>query len=104
MTMPTLPAMPSMSNGRYKPTRPCACGCGAPTKSMWYPGHDGRATGWSIRIERGLMSIGDVPANERAGAAIMLRRHGHADLAEMPVPADPTPATTPDATDPTPTE
>lgn len=73
MIMTKLPPM----TGANRPTRPCACGCGRPTKSTWYPGDDGRATGWALRVSDGRMALGDVPANERAGAAIMLvRRHG----------------------------
>lgn len=78
----TLTKMPTMS-GKNKPTRDCACGCGGQTKSTWYPGHDGRATGWATRILKGLMTIEDVPANERNGAAIMLNRKG----VETAVPA-----------------
>jgi len=71
--LPTMPALPRVK--KVKPTRPCACGCGMATKSEWHSGHDGRATGWALRIERGLMSIDEVPANERRGAEIMLARH-----------------------------
>lgn len=66
--------MPAM--GRSKAVRPCVCGCGQTTKSTWFPGHDGRATGWAIRIERGAMRIEDVPANERAGAEYRMRQRG----------------------------
>lgn len=45
------------------------------TKSTWFPGHDGRATGWATRVEKG-MPLEAVPANERAGAEFMLRRRG----------------------------
>jgi hypothetical protein len=44
------------------------------TKGTWYPGHDGRATGWAIRVERGLLGLEEVPANERQGAELMLAR------------------------------
>ena len=67
-----LPSLPR-SNRRNKPVVPCACGCGGGTKSRWVPGHDGRATGWAVRIERGLLTIDEVPENERPGAVIMVR-------------------------------
>jgi hypothetical protein len=67
-----LPAMPKAK--KNKPMVPCACGCGTGTKSMWASGHDGRATGWAVRVERGAMKLEDVPANERRGAEIMLKR------------------------------
>lgn len=73
-TMTKLPAMPK--NRKAKPSRPCACGCGRLTKGTWFPGDDGRATGWATRILKGLLTIEDVPENERAGAVIMLSRHG----------------------------
>lgn len=73
-TMTTLPAMPRASR-KPRPTQPCACGCGAPTKGTWHPGHDGRATGWALRVERGVMTIDEVPANERKGCSIMMARH-----------------------------
>lgn len=72
--MIALPAMPSKKAN--KPSRPCACGCGMLTKSTWHTGHDGRATGWARRVETGVMTLDEVPANERRGAEIMLRRHG----------------------------
>lgn len=72
--MNPLPKMPSAR--RSRPTHACACGCGAPTKRTWFPGHDGRATGWALRVERGVIGLGDVPTNERAGAVIMLERRG----------------------------
>lgn len=72
-TLPSLPALPRAGRAS-KPIHPCACGCGQGTRSVWFPGHDGRATGWAVRIERGLLTIDDVPANERAGARIMTAR------------------------------
>jgi hypothetical protein len=72
-TLNALPAMPR-SGRKNRPTRPCACGCGMGTKGTWYPGHDGRATGWAIRVERGLLGLEEVPANERQGAELMLAR------------------------------
>lgn len=69
--MVSLPSLPRLS----AVTRPCACGCGGATKSTWVSGHDGRATGWALRVERGLLKLEDVPANERKGAEIMLARH-----------------------------
>lgn len=71
--MPALPALPSTRRAN-KPIRPCLCGCGRGTRGTWYPGDDGRATGWATRVERGFMTLEQVPANERAGAEYMLRR------------------------------
>lgn len=71
--LPQLPSLPRLGR-KARPIVPCACGCGLGTKSTWFPGHDGRATGWATRVEKGLMAITDVPANERAGAMIMLKR------------------------------
>lgn len=76
-----LPSLPS-SGRRNRPVRPCLCGCGRGTKGTWFPGDDGRATGWAVRIERGLLKIEDVPANERAGAEFMLRRRANATTAK----------------------
>lgn len=76
VAMPPLPKMQSAARAnterKIKPTRDCACGCGTPTKSEWAPGHDARARGWAIRIQRGIMTIDQVPANEQAGANLML--------------------------------
>lgn len=69
----SLPSLPRAGRSA-KPIRPCLCGCGGGTRGTWYPGHDGRATGWAVRIERGLIALADVPANERAGAEFMLGR------------------------------
>lgn len=77
----SLPAMPKAKKNR--PSRPCACGCGGSTKGTWVSGHDGRATGWALRVQRGLLKLTDVPANERKGAELMLARH-----AKAAVPAD----------------
>lgn len=71
----SLPSLPR-SNRKNRPIVPCACGCGMGTKSTWFPGHDGRATGWAVRVERGQMTLEEVPANERRGAEFMLRRRG----------------------------
>lgn len=76
-TLVSLPALPRNSK-RNRPVVPCKCGCGMGTKSTWFPGHDGRATGWAVRVERGLLKLEDVPANERAGAEFMLKRRAGA--------------------------
>lgn len=79
MTTHKMPAMPAMPGGRGKGTsHPCVCGCGLPTKREWHPGHDGRATGWAIRVERGVITIADVPDNERRGAIRMMVRRAAA--------------------------
>lgn len=80
-TMPMMPAMPK--NAKSKPSHACACGCGMLTKAMWHPGHDGRATGWAIRVERNIINIDEVPANERKGAELMLARRKAAAAIEV---------------------
>lgn len=75
--MITLPAMPRTGR-KAKPMHGCACGCGMETRSTWHPGHDGRATGWALRVERGIITIDEVPANERKGCEIMLARRAEA--------------------------
>lgn len=74
MVFAKLPSLPK--SRRAKPTVSCACGCGGQTKSTWVPGHDGRATGWAIRVEKGLLLLNQVPANERKGAVRLLRQRG----------------------------
>jgi hypothetical protein len=81
VVLPSLPSLPRSSR-RNRPVVPCACGCGAGTRGTWFPGHDGRATGWAVRVERGMMTIDDVPANERAGARIMIARREKERAAE----------------------
>lgn len=83
MTMTKLPSMGSKH--KSKPTHPCICGCGLPTKGTWHTGHDGRATGWAIRIEKGLLTIEDVPEGERAGAAFRLQQRGVIAAPPMPL-------------------
>ena len=69
----TMPALPKLGKSG-KASHACVCGCGRMTKSTWFPGDDGRATGWATRIERGIMTLDEVPANERKGAEFMLLR------------------------------
>lgn len=82
--LPALPKLPSATRARKdKPSKACACGCGTMTKSEWAPGHDARAKGWALRIERGILEMEDVPANERQGAELMLaRRKASPDASE----------------------
>lgn len=80
IAMPSLPSMPSRA--KSKPIHPCQCGCGQGTKATWASGHDGRATGWAIRIERGVITMDGVPANERKGAQFMLTRRAEAAKVE----------------------
>lgn len=80
--LPKMPKMPEFERVRKaKPVKPCACGCGTMCKAMWAPGHDARAKGWALRIERGVCKMGDVPANERDGAKhyLGLRQVGAAE-------------------------
>lgn len=73
ITLPSLPSMPRTGR-KNRPLTHCACGCKGLTRGTWFVGHDGRATGWAVRIEKGIITIDDVPANERAGAQFMLSR------------------------------
>lgn len=76
--------LPTMRRANSKPTHPCICGCGLPTKSTWHTGHDGRATGWALRIERGDMDPTQVPGEEVNGAIHMLiRRAGEASATDL---------------------
>ncbi len=68
-------------SGKSGTPHACACGCGRLTKGTWFPGDDGRATGWATRIEKGYLTLADVPQNERAGAMIMLDRRAKANAA-----------------------
>ena len=80
-SLPSLPSLPSLGR-KARPVHPCICGCGAGTRGMWAPGHDGRATGWAVRIERGIITIDEVPDNERNGARVMLERRERERKAE----------------------
>lgn len=72
--LPALPKLPSSARPRKaKAKQPCACGCETPTTGTWAPGHDARAKGWALRIERGVMKLSEVPVNEQAGAKYMLK-------------------------------
>ncbi len=79
--LPALPKMPSSKRPRKaRPQKPCQCGCGQLTSSQWVPGHDARARGWALRIERDILTMKDVPANEQAGAKFMLEERKKAGL------------------------
>lgn len=71
MDMNKMPTMPRLSK-KSKTQTACVCGCGGMTGGTWVSGHDGRATGWAIRVERGILTLEEVPANERAGAVRMI--------------------------------
>lgn len=73
--MPKLPSLPKVysTERKPKPTQPCMCGCETLTKGVWAPGHDARARGWAIRVERAICKLADVPANEQAGAKHFLK-------------------------------
>ncbi len=83
--LPALPKMPSAARpAKARKQAPCACGCGTLTAGEWAPGHDARARGWAIRIERKVLTLKDVPENEQAGAKLMLKRR--ADGADKHAP------------------
>ena len=71
----TMPALPKMT-GKSGAPHACICGCGRMTKSTWYPGDDGRAHGWATRIIKGIITMDDVPENERNGARVKLQTMG----------------------------
>lgn len=81
--LPPLPKMPKSGGGGNrapKPTKECTCGCKGQTTGAWVPGHDARARGWALRIERAIpygddqhpFTLADVPEMERPGAIFML--------------------------------
>ena len=73
--MPPLPKMPSAKRVRKpRPTHPCVCGCGTLTAGIWAPGHDARAHGWALRVERNICKLSEVPENEREGARFVLNQ------------------------------
>lgn len=91
-TVEKLPKMKAGQGGekkvrvpKPKPTNDCACGCGGQTKRTWFPGHDARANGWAIRIEKGLMKLGEVPENEQKGAIRMLKERKEGGLTKEKV-------------------
>jgi len=64
--MTNFPALPSTRSARVakvaKVAKPCKCGgCGHTTKSEWASGHDGYCTGWAVRVEKGLITLANVP-------------------------------------------
>lgn len=113
--LPPLPKLPSINRPRKKKIQPCACGCGTDTSKTWAPGHDARAKGWALRIDRGICKMSDVPENEQQGAKAMLKlrrelaaagggdgqgnlkvvRGGKGKKATEPVAEQPAPATEP---------
>ena len=54
-----LPALPRGAT-KQKPEVDCACGCGAQTRSTFYPGHDSRLKGWALRIARNVLTLDDM--------------------------------------------
>lgn len=54
-----LPALPRAAS-KQKPEVDCACGCGAKTRSTFYPGHDSRLKGWALRIARNVLTLDDM--------------------------------------------
>jgi hypothetical protein len=71
--LPKMPRMPRSRGPRKpKPLVPCACGCPVQTRATWAPGHDARAKGWALRLNRGICSMEQIPADERKGAQFML--------------------------------
>lgn len=96
--LPPLPKLPKSGNGsrerKVKPIVDCTCGCGGKTTGAWVPGHDARARGWAIRIERDVIKMSDVPENERPGAKFMLadrKKKGLTGKGVSHVKSDPTP-------------
>lgn len=69
LKLPPLPKSP----GKPKPEKPCACGCGDMTKSVWAPGHDSYVRGWAIRVERKYQKMEDVPEAQREAVKRMIK-------------------------------
>ena len=69
-----LPQMPKLPKARKaKPQKQCECGCETMTSARYAPGHDSYQRGWVIRVERGVVKIGDVPEFARKGVAAMVK-------------------------------
>lgn len=73
-----LPPLPK-SAGKPKPLKPCKCGCGGQTRSVWVPGHDSRMRGWILRVERGFIKLSEIPDGERQAVAAELKLRAKVD-------------------------
>jgi hypothetical protein len=75
--LPSLPSLPSASRARRLSA--CFCGCGTPTASTFAPGHDSTLKAWVIRVERGVIGIGDIDHDglqSRVAQVVALRASG----------------------------
>lgn len=59
-----LPPLPRAGK-KQKPQKECECGCGMLTRSRFVPGHDSYLRGWTLRVERGIVKISEVPEQHR---------------------------------------
>jgi hypothetical protein len=67
-------AVARLSNPRPpKPTHPCVCGCGHPTKRVFAQGHDAKVYAILRRVRDGEAKLSDVPKGVLADAD--LKRH-----------------------------
>lgn len=73
-----LPPLPKTA-GKPKPLKPCKCGCGGQTRSLWVPGHDSRMRGWILRVERGYVKLSEIPDGERQAVAAELKVRAKVD-------------------------
>lgn len=76
--LPKLPPLPKKAAAQ-KPLVDCACGCGAKTRSTFFPGHDQRIKGWATRVARGLIELKDIVPpiagpNEQAAVAKFIKK------------------------------
>jgi hypothetical protein len=60
-----------------KPTHPCVCGCGAPTKRVFAPGHDAKVYAILRRVRDGKAKQSDVPKGVRGDKALLTHLLAH---------------------------
>lgn len=89
-SLPPMPKMPSNRKNKVRPQVDCKCGCGGKTAGTWVPGHDARAKGWAIRLERNIVKMSDIPESERTGAKHMLEARKSQPKADIKLVSKPT--------------
>lgn len=89
IALPALPALPKMARTRKpKPSKPCECGCAAPTKGgRFVPGHDAVLHAWVLRVERGI--VAEAPEPHTAAVQTLIAAKQAKTEAEVPTNVDP---------------